>query len=96
MNNSSFIPYAGVHFDEKEMTERSLKYYDYLNRRRSVRDFSNQDVPKEIIEQLQNLGYETNEERAPVIGKVDGILVLENGKLEGGADRRGDDAAIGY
>jgi gamma-glutamyltranspeptidase / glutathione hydrolase len=58
--------------------------------------FEPNSFPKEIIEQLQNLGYETNEERAPVIGKVDGILVLENGKLEGGADRRGDDAATGY
>ena len=58
--------------------------------------FEPNSFPKEVIQQLQSLGYETNEERAPVIGKVDGILVLENGKLEGGADRRGDDAATGY
>lgn len=58
--------------------------------------FEPNSFPKEIIEQLQQLGYSTNEERSPVIGKVDGILVLNNGKLEGGADRRGDDTAIGF
>jgi gamma-glutamyltranspeptidase/glutathione hydrolase len=58
--------------------------------------FEPNSFDKEIITKLQSLGYNTNEERSPVIGKVDGILVLENGKLEGGADRRGDDTATGY
>ena len=52
--------------------------------------------PKTTIDSLQQLGYKTNEESAPVIGKVDGILRLKNGKLEGGADKRGDDTAIGF
>ncbi|AOW20063.1 gamma-glutamyltransferase [Urechidicola croceus] len=47
-------------------------------------------------QQLKNLGYEIDESTSVVIGKVDAILVLENGQLEGGADPRGDDTAIGF
>jgi len=52
--------------------------------------------PKELVEKLNALGYTTNEERSRVIGKVDGILVLPDGRLEGGADKRGDDTAVGF
>ena len=51
---------------------------------------------KDIIRQLEQKGYQINEERSPVIGIVDGILVLSDGTLEGGADNRGDDAASGF
>lgn len=51
---------------------------------------------KELVNQLTNLGYTINETRSPVIGIVDGILVLDNGQLEGGADWRGDDTAVGF
>ena len=51
---------------------------------------------KETISILKKKGYTINEERSPVIGIVDGILVLADGKLEGGADSRGDDAASGF
>lgn len=50
----------------------------------------------DIIEQLEQKGYNINMKRSPIIGKVDGILKLENGMLEGGADYRGDDTAIGF
>lgn len=46
--------------------------------------------------ELQNLGYNLLERESLIIGKVDAILVLPNGKLEGGADPRGDDNATGF
>ena len=52
--------------------------------------------PDDLILQLHNLGYIINESDSPVIGKVDGILVLDDKTLEGGADYRGDDTAVGF
>ena len=49
-----------------------------------------------ILDTLKAKGYATDVRESRVIGKVDGIIVLPNGKLEGGADKRGDDTAIGF
>ena len=49
-----------------------------------------------LIKQLTAKGYKVDDTNAPVIGKVDAILVLANGKLEAGADSRGDDAGAGF
>ncbi|SDS80992.1 gamma-glutamyltranspeptidase / glutathione hydrolase [Gillisia sp. Hel1_33_143] len=51
---------------------------------------------KDILLELQSKGYNINERDARIIGKVDGILKMPNGKLEGGADKRGDDTAVGF
>jgi gamma-glutamyltranspeptidase/glutathione hydrolase len=45
---------------------------------------------------LNDLGYDLLERNSLIIGRVDAILVLPNGKLEAGADKRGDDAAAGF
>jgi gamma-glutamyltranspeptidase/glutathione hydrolase len=49
-----------------------------------------------VINELRSIGYTIDERNSRIIGKVDAILVLENGKLEAGADPRGDDTAIGF
>lgn len=46
------VAYTPSTYPEEEMLSRSKAYYDWLNSRRSVREFSNKPVPKKIIENL--------------------------------------------
>lgn len=49
---------------------------------------------KDVKNQLLKSGYKLNDKGS--IGRVDGILVKKDKTLEGGADKRGDDTAIGF
>ena len=58
--------------------------------------FEPEGFSKSLKDDLKAKGYRINEDRTPIIGKVDAIRVLEDGRLEGGADKRGDDTAAGF
>jgi len=58
--------------------------------------FEPEGFPETLTDELKSKGYIINEERTPIIGKVDAIRVLSDGRLEGGADKRGDDTAVGF
>ncbi|MFT6723054.1 MAG: gamma-glutamyltranspeptidase/glutathione hydrolase, partial [Flavobacteriaceae bacterium] len=48
------------------------------------------------IKGLKQKGYLISEKANTIIGKVDAIKVLKDGRLEAGADPRGDDTAVGF
>ena len=58
--------------------------------------FESDSFSKQLVDSLKNKGYKIRPKAGTVIGKVDAIRVLPNGKLEGGADQRGDDTALGF
>jgi gamma-glutamyltranspeptidase/glutathione hydrolase len=58
--------------------------------------FETEGFSVQLKQELRSKGYQINEEPTPIIGKVDAIRILPDGRLEGGADRRGDDTAVGY
>lgn len=52
INGFPHITYEAHTFEESEMLDRSQKYYDWHDKRRSVRDISDQPIPKEIIDNI--------------------------------------------
>ncbi len=52
MKSDQFIPYTALQFSEEEMLQRSKDFYAFIDKRRSVRDFSDKPVPKAIVENI--------------------------------------------
>lgn len=58
--------------------------------------FEPEGFPEAVKVTLRSKGYKIKEEKRAITGKVDAIRVLPDGRLEGGADKRGDDTAAGF
>lgn len=52
MKAEGFIPYLKESYNEAEMIDRSAEFYAWADQRRSVRDFSNRPVPREVMENI--------------------------------------------
>lgn len=50
MSEHPFIPYSYEQYEPADMERRARDFYALLDRRRSVRDFSPEPVPRELIE----------------------------------------------
>ncbi|ELT95766.1 hypothetical protein CAPTEDRAFT_113387 [Capitella teleta] len=46
------IPYSHTKYNESEMLERAVAFYNEMNSRRTVRDFSDRPVPIEVIKRI--------------------------------------------
>ncbi|NQW30619.1 MAG: nitroreductase family protein [Ignavibacteria bacterium] len=47
-----FIPYQRNEISLNQVADKSVEFYEFMAERRSVRDFSNRNVPREVIERL--------------------------------------------
>jgi len=51
-DTKNFIPYSRESFSSEEMLEKSKAYFEWLDKRRTLRMFSDQVVSKEVIENI--------------------------------------------
>lgn len=52
MKEYPFIDYQPDQYDEKQIARKAAGYRAYINKRRSVRDFSSKQIPGKVIEDL--------------------------------------------
>lgn len=48
----NFIPYERDTYGETEMIKRSQEFYHFMDRRRTLREFSDKPVPREVIDNI--------------------------------------------
>lgn len=52
INGYPFIKYSRDEYAAAEMTEKSISFNEWMDNRRSCRDFSDKPVPKQVIENI--------------------------------------------
>ena len=52
IDNFPFIYYSKTKYDIDEMTTRSQDFFEWMNQRRTVRDFSDKPIPESVIEKI--------------------------------------------
>lgn len=52
INGNSYVSYSRKTFPEQELVKRSQEYFEWMNTRRTVREFSDKMVPIEVIENI--------------------------------------------
>lgn len=52
INNFPFISYSKRTFSADEMKSRSQHFFEWMNMRRTVRDFSDKQIPENVIEKI--------------------------------------------
>ena len=52
MNGFPFVSYSHETYPEDEILFRSRAFYEWMNKRRTVREFSDKAVPREVIENI--------------------------------------------
>lgn len=49
---SDFIPYKGIRYPKAEMLKRSREFFQFMDKRRTVRDFCDKKVPREVVDHI--------------------------------------------
>ncbi len=47
-----FVPYRGIRYTRGEMLQRSRAFYHFMDKRRSIRSFSDKPIPLEVIDNI--------------------------------------------